>query len=192
MLVLLLGVKVGQGLFGLYLLSLTLTLPLIGPTALSYILHSTPTLPIANLSEFDHANGFSMRFSPSDPSVDGDGFILVTTETTTSSTVYGQAVEPPPYVFEALHSPSWKEVVNRLAMTFIDHISPFMPVVVRGEMDEVGQLALYAMAGVAAARRDCPREIFDCLRYIIMQEIHDRGTFKYLLSSDKIPLVADG
>ncbi|KIR75240.1 hypothetical protein CNBG_9317 [Cryptococcus deuterogattii R265] len=145
-----------------------------GPTALSYILHSTPTLPIANLSEFDHANGFSMRFSPSDPSVDGDGFILVTTETTTSSTVYGQAVEPPPYVFEALHSPSWKEVVNRLAMTFIDHISPFMPVVVRGEMDEVGQLALYAMAGVAAARRDCPREIFDCLRYIIMQEIHDR------------------
>lgn len=133
-----------------------------------------------------------MRFSPSDPSVDGDGFILVTTETTTSSTVYGQAVEPQPYVFEALRSPSWKEVVNRLAMTFIDHISPFMPVVVRGEMDEVGQLALYAMAGVAAARRDCPREIFDCLRYIIMQEILNRGTFKYLLSSDKIPLVADG
>lgn len=145
-----------------------------GATALSYILHSTPTLPVASLSEFDRANGLSMCFSSSDTSMDGDGFMLITTECTTFETIDDQAVEPPPYVFEALHSPSWKEVINRLAMTFIDHISPFIPVVIRTEMGEVGQLVLYAMAGVAAARRDCPKEIFDCLRYIIKQEIHDR------------------
>lgn len=155
---------------------------MIGATALSYILHSTPTLPVASLSEFDRANGLSMCFSLSDSSMDGDGFMLITTECTTFETIDDQAVEPPPYVFEALHSPSWKEVINRLAMTFIDHISPFIPVVIRTEMGEVGQLVLYAMAGVAAARRDCPKEIFDCLRYIIKQEIHDRGMFKYLPS----------
>ncbi|WWC93139.1 uncharacterized protein L201_008106 [Kwoniella dendrophila CBS 6074] len=139
-----------------------------GPTAISYILHSTPTLPVTYLLEYDELSNLSMIISPPES---GDGYILVT-----SPIQAPPSVDPPSHVVEALRSPSWTEVVNRLMETFLVYISPLIPIVTREEMPEVTQTLCHAMAAVAAARRNCPKEIFDCLNYIVTQEMYEQDT----------------
>ncbi|WVQ84270.1 hypothetical protein IAT38_006422 [Cryptococcus sp. DSM 104549] len=139
-----------------------------GPTAMSYILHSTPTLPISYLSDYDTHHCLSMYSTPPDS---GDGFILVATEP-----LAPPSSDPPPHVVEALHSPSWNEVVNRLVETYLVHVSPLIPIVLREEMSEASLLMTHAMAAVAAARKNCPKEIFDCLQYILKQEMYEQDT----------------
>nr|XP_019048188.1 hypothetical protein I302_01953 [Kwoniella bestiolae CBS 10118]OCF27118.1 hypothetical protein I302_01953 [Kwoniella bestiolae CBS 10118] len=140
-----------------------------GPTAISYILHSTPTLPISYLSEYDELNNLSMVVHPPES---GNGYmrIIIPNRPPPDSS------DPPSHVLEALRSPSWTEVVNRLVETFLVHVSPLMPIVTREDMPEVTQTLCHAMAAVAAARRNCPKEIFDCLNYIVTQEMHEQDT----------------
>ncbi|WRT63193.1 uncharacterized protein IL334_000096 [Kwoniella shivajii] len=139
-----------------------------GCTSLSYILHSTPTLPISYLSEYDDLHHLSMQVTPADS---GNGYILVTAPSRPML-----PSEPPAHVIEALNTPSWTEVVNRLVETYLVHISPLIPVVTRQDMPEVTQTLCHAMAAVAAARRNCPKEIFDCLNYIVTQEMYEQDT----------------
>ncbi|KAK8844790.1 hypothetical protein IAR55_006640 [Kwoniella newhampshirensis] len=139
-----------------------------GPTAMSYILHSTPTLPISCLTEYDKHRHISMHITSPDS---GDGFMLVSSETNLSS-----SSEAPSHALEALRSPSWNEVVNRLVETYLVHVSPLMPILLREEMGEASQSMIHAMAAVAAARSNCPKPIFDCLRLIVKQEMHEQDT----------------
>ncbi|WWC67325.1 uncharacterized protein I206_101233 [Kwoniella pini CBS 10737] len=139
-----------------------------GPTAISYILHSTPTLPISYLTEFDEHSNLSMAITPPDT---GNGYMLVTTQNQSPP-----SNDPPSHVIEALRSPSWTEVVNRLVETYLVHISPLLPIVIREDMPEVTQTLCHVMAAVAAARRNCPKEIFDCLNYIATQEMYEQDT----------------
>ncbi|WVQ64297.1 uncharacterized protein L199_002459 [Kwoniella botswanensis] len=140
-----------------------------GPTSISYILHSTPTLPISYLTEYDEHHNLSMIITPPDS---GNGYMQVTTPNRPSP----DSSDPPSHVIEALRSPSWTELVNRLAETFLVHVSPLIPIVTREDMPEVTQTLCHAMAAVAAARRNCPKEIFDCLNYIVTQEMYEQDT----------------
>nr|XP_018266143.1 uncharacterized protein I303_00112 [Kwoniella dejecticola CBS 10117]OBR88301.1 hypothetical protein I303_00112 [Kwoniella dejecticola CBS 10117] len=139
-----------------------------GPTAISYILHSTPTLPISYLTEYDEHNNLTMIMSPPES---GNGYMQVTTQNQNPP-----SADPPSHVIEALNSPSWTEVVNRLVETFLVNVSPFIPIVTRGDMPEITQTLCHVMAAVAAARLNCPKEIFDCLNYIVTQEMYEQDT----------------
>ncbi|ODN73332.1 hypothetical protein, variant [Cryptococcus amylolentus CBS 6039] len=134
-----------------------------GPTAMSYILHSTPTLPISYLREYDQNHSINMHMPFPDS---GDGYIQVT-----SPPLPPSSTDPPPHVMEAFHSPSWNEVVNRLVETYLSHVSPLLPIVVREDIETAEQHLIHAVATVAATRRNCPKEIFDCLKYILKQEM---------------------
>ncbi|WVF66525.1 hypothetical protein IAT40_001265 [Kwoniella sp. CBS 6097] len=134
-----------------------------GPTAMSYILHSTPTLPIAYLTEYDQDHNMSMRISPPNS---GDGHMIITTEVHPLP-----SPDPPVHVIEALHSPSWPELVSRLVETYLAHVSPLIPIVTRSDVGEAHGTLCHAMAAVAAARRNCPKEIFDCLSFVLQQEM---------------------
>ncbi|WVQ94141.1 hypothetical protein IAU59_001219 [Kwoniella sp. CBS 9459] len=139
-----------------------------GPTAMSYIVHSTPTLPIAYLMEYDQDHNWSMRISPPNT---GDGFMMITTEAQPPP-----SPDPPVHVIEALHSPSWPELVSRLVETYLAHVSPLIPIVTRGDVGEAHATLCHAMAAVAAARRNCPKEIFDCLSFVVQQEMLEQDT----------------
>ncbi|WVQ74303.1 hypothetical protein IAR50_003900 [Cryptococcus sp. DSM 104548] len=76
-----------------------------------------------------------------------------------------------PFVTEPFHSPSWNEVVNRLVETYLSHSSPLLPVFVREDMDKAEQHIIHAVAAVAATRRNCPKEIYDWLKFILKQEM---------------------
>lgn len=137
-----------------------------GPTAMSFILHSTPTLPIASLEQYDQTHGYTMYPSPSDSR---DGFILVTVD------AEPEVHDPATPVLQALRSESWNEVVARLVETFLASTSPRIPIVVREEVSEASPLLLHAMAAVAATRRNCPKEIFAALRSIVRKEMLEQG-----------------
>jgi hypothetical protein len=133
---------------------------------MSYILHSTPTLPVASLAEYDRQHGYTMYPSPSDTR---DGFMLVTVDAEPFTH------DPAMPVLQGLRTDSWNEVVTRLAETFLATTSPRIPVVVRDEVSEASPLLLHAMAAVAAARRNCPKEIFEALRSIVRKEMYEQG-----------------
>ncbi|OCF34902.1 hypothetical protein I316_03449 [Kwoniella heveanensis BCC8398] len=137
-----------------------------GPTAMSYILHSTPTLPIAYLTEYDQDHNMSMRISPPNS---GDGYMMITTESHPPP-----SPDPPVHVIEALHSPSWPELVSRLVETYLAHVSPLIPIVTRDDVGQAHATLCHAMAAVAAARRNCPKEIFDCLNFVVQQEVMEQ------------------
>lgn len=134
---------------------------------MSYILHSTPTLPLAFLSTYDEENGLSMHYTPPGSS---DGFMLIAKDSKAP-----QFPSPPVPVMDALSTDSWSEVVSRLVETYFVDISPMIPVVTREDMGDASPTLVHAMAGVAAGRRNCPKEIFDTLRYIIKKHLDEQG-----------------
>ncbi len=100
----------------------------------------------------------------------GDGYILVTNASQTS---HVDSLGVP--VMEALTSESWTEVVSRLVETYLVHVGPMIPIVTREDMSDVTSLLVHAMAAVAAARRNCPKEIFETLRFIVKRDMSEQG-----------------
>ncbi|WWC90207.1 uncharacterized protein L201_005140 [Kwoniella dendrophila CBS 6074] len=139
-----------------------------GPTSTSYILHSMPTLPLSYLTEYDEINGLSIVSLPPESS---DGYILATAVIQPS--IFS---DPPSHVLETTQSPRWTEVVETLVETFLAEISSLIPIVTREDMTRATPILCHAMAAVAAARRGCPKEIFDCLNHILTQEIQEQDT----------------
>lgn len=137
---------------------------------MSYIVHSMPTLPLHLLADFDQSHGISMHRRAESS---GEGYMLVA---------------PPDYSVPPTGVPSpvpdsmrteWNQVVARLVEGFLSHVAALLPVVTREELEVEGvqspQLLRYAMAAVAAARSDCPKEIFDALRHLIKKGLTEEG-----------------
>lgn len=135
-----------------------------GPSSIHYILHSMPTIPLAAVSSFDEKH--NLAISP-DPTSQGDGTILAAFDSAAAD------AGPPLPIPDALRSDSWHEVISRLVETFFSKIAPLLPIVERDEGDEAGDLLRLAMAGVAASRRNCPKEIFETIRQLLKQEMID-------------------
>ncbi|KAK4685961.1 hypothetical protein P7C73_g4178, partial [Tremellales sp. Uapishka_1] len=140
-----------------------------GPTAMSYILHSAPTMPLSFLRDHDHVNGYTLHRSPASSN---DGYILVASAQSGSVPSH----EPPPSVLDALRSDNWTEVVSRLVETYLTHYTPLIPIVNKDDMSGAKQLLLLSMAAVAASRSNCPGEIFETLRFVVRKGLFEQDT----------------
>ncbi|KAL7423626.1 hypothetical protein Q5752_001207 [Cryptotrichosporon argae] len=136
-----------------------------GPTSLSYILHSTPTLPLPFVADWAAATGKTVHVTPAES---GDGYVLCAGD--------GAPPAPRPPFLDVVQSDSWGEVVSRLAETFLVHVGPLVPVVARDDMAAATPGLLHTMAAVAAARTNCPQQIFETLQHLLRKEILDHDT----------------
>ncbi|ORY27489.1 hypothetical protein BCR39DRAFT_538261 [Naematelia encephala] len=137
-----------------------------GPTSLSYILHSAPTVPLSSLAPFASSHGYTIRSQSQ-----GEGFIECSTDARMIA-----IQDPDEPILTALRSSSWGEVVSRLVERFLVDIAPLLPIVTREQVPSAGPTLLHAMAAVASSRRNCPREIFDTLRFILRRDLAEQDT----------------
>lgn len=123
-----------------------------GPTALSYILHSMPSLPLSALTEFD-AEGYSMEASWMD------------VRTPPAAEWHDSRGE------DAVGH--WDRVTDRLLRRY--WAEAVLPIVIPSDLDglESGPLRR-AMAAVAAAR-GAPVVVFDALKALVQRDIEDGG-----------------
>lgn len=141
-----------------------------GPTSLSYILHSTASLPRRSVEEYDIRNHQTWQFT----SNDGDGVIRVCNPPSSSSfkQSHSQAeVSPADSGDHPLTRPVLTAaLISTLVTSYFTHISPLFPIVCKSDFVSGGNpppLLLYAMAGVAACRRGVQPEVFDAIRTVI-------------------------
>ena len=131
-----------------------------GPTSISFLLHSTATIPPHTFDNYDlrHHTAF-------DISSTGDGLIKVY-HPARSSDPNSPSFALPSGVENRLP----QDVIEQLVNSYFQNIAPLFPVVSRVEFLKEGKenpLLVYAVCGVAATRRDVPREVFNSLRTTI-------------------------
>lgn len=142
---------------------------MIGPTSLSYILHSTASLPRHSVEEYDMRNHQTWQFTTDD----GDGIIRVCNPPTSSSFKQGSGyAESSPS-----EGPSQPQkpvltaaLISTLVNSYFTHIAPLFPIVCKKDFVKGGNpppLLLYAMAGVASTRRGVKKEVFNAIRAVI-------------------------
>ncbi|KAJ9119172.1 hypothetical protein QFC22_003664 [Naganishia vaughanmartiniae] len=134
-----------------------------GPTSISFLLHSAPSLPRSTIEEYDLRNHQTWQLTTDD----GDGLIKV--------------FNPPPTAEakEAANSPSQglsgqsvlsSKLISSLINSYFQHVAPLFPIVAKSDFIKGRKpppLLLYAMAGVAATRRGVSRDVFNAIRTII-------------------------
>jgi hypothetical protein len=136
---------------------------------LSYILHSTASLPRQNLQEYDIKNHQTWQFTTDD----GDGIIRVCNPPTSSSFKQGSGyTESSPS--ESSNQPQkpvlTAALISTLVNSYFTHIAPLFPIVNKKEFVKGGNpppLLLYAMAGAASTRRGVKKEVFNAIRAVI-------------------------
>lgn len=135
----------------------------LGPTSISFLLHSAPSLPRSTIEEYDLRNHQTWQLTTDD----GDGLIKV--------------FNPPPTAEakEAANSPSQglsgqsvlsSKLISSLINSYFQHVAPLFPIVAKSDFIKGRKpppLLLYAMAGVAATRRGVSRDVFNAIRTII-------------------------
>ncbi|KAJ9116170.1 hypothetical protein QFC20_000850 [Naganishia adeliensis] len=134
-----------------------------GPTSISFLLHSAPSLPRSTIEEYDLRNHQTWQLTTDD----GDGLIRV--------------FNPPPTseAKEAANSPSQglsgqsvlsSKLISSLINSYFQHVAPLFPIVAKSDFIKGRKpppLLLYALAGVAATRRGVSRDVFNAIRTII-------------------------
>ena len=139
-----------------------------GPTSLSYILHSTASLPRHSVEEYDLRNHQTWQFTTDD----GDGVIRVCNPPTSSSfrqnsgyteSSPSEPGQPPKPILTAA-------LISTLVNSYFTHIAPLFPIVCKKQFVKGGNpppLLLYAMAGAASTRRGVKKEVFNAIRGVI-------------------------
>ena len=128
-----------------------------GPTSISFLLHSTATIPPHTFDNYDLRHHTAFEISSS-----GDGLIKVY-HPPRSSDPNSPSFNIPSGIESRLPS----DIIERLVNSYFQNVAPLFPVVSRVEFLKEGKdspLLLYAICGVAATRRDVPREVFNSLR----------------------------
>lgn len=137
-----------------------------GPTSISFLLHSTAAIPRNIVDSYDLKHHTTWHII----SDEGDGLVSVSNP-------------PPSSSFQTGHTPDQggeggkdskailsAELISSLVNAYFDHINPLLPIVSKLEFCKEHNpppLLLYAMAGVASARRGLPRQVFVAIRTVI-------------------------
>ena len=136
-----------------------------GFTAISYILHSAPTVPLQMLESFDEKHGFTMVIGSG---ATGGDHIAVTAPRPSLLDIDTSLIDP-------LEMDSRSEMITRLVESYVTHVDFLFPIVSVDDSKRCSPGLSHAMAAVAATRRDCPQKVFDALRETVKQEIEDNG-----------------
>ncbi|KAL7412840.1 fungal-specific transcription factor domain-containing protein [Mrakia frigida] len=131
-----------------------------GPTSISFLLHSTATIPPHTFDNYDLRHHTAFEISST-----GDGLIKVYHPPRSSD-----PNSPSFNIPSGIESRLAPDIIERLVNSYFQNVAPLFPVVSRGEFLKEGKespLLLYAICGVAATRRDVPREVFNSLRTTI-------------------------
>ncbi|KAG9027836.1 hypothetical protein FRB95_007346 [Tulasnella sp. JGI-2019a] len=159
---------------------------ILGPTSLSFILHSTPSIPVRAFQNYDARYHQTWEVGKS-----GDGFIKVRDNNSPPSTSQGTGGPHDPSSSNGLFSngvkgagasagsPASEIVLNRdmlatLINDYFREIYPQFPVITEAEFlsnPSPPPVLLYAICSVAAARRSVPKEVFESLRAAVNQII---------------------
>ncbi|KIO32577.1 hypothetical protein M407DRAFT_105584 [Tulasnella calospora MUT 4182] len=132
-----------------------------GPTSLSFIMHSTPSIPVQAFENYDARYQETWEVGKT-----GDGFIQVTDH----SPPQHPATLAKPLEYHRLD----REVLASLINAYFQEVAPQFPVVSEAEFLSTPSpppVLLYAICSVAAGRRGVPREVFDTLRAAVNQVI---------------------
>lgn len=133
-----------------------------GPTSLSFILHSTPSIPVRAFENYDARYHQTWEVGKS-----GDGFIQVSDHSPPIGTA---SLTKNPLEYNRLD----REVLASLINSYFNEIAPQFPIVSEAEFLSTSSpppVLLYAICSVAAARRGVPKEVFDSLRMAVNQII---------------------
>ncbi|CED82542.1 Zn(2)-C6 fungal-type DNA-binding domain [Phaffia rhodozyma] len=140
-----------------------------GPTSVPFLLHSSASLPAGSFSEYDLKHHTFYEIG-----AEGDGLIKVYDPSSEENGDHlaGLAGKQPCSRFgdNGGASKLTPAVFESLLNIYFTTISPLFPVITKHEFLDLPSpppLLLYAICGVAATRRDIPREIFQELRKII-------------------------
>lgn len=143
-----------------------------GPTSISFLLHSTASLPSTATETYDlkHHNSWEVT-------ADGNGVIRVNapprddipngaSTPPASSTNHDTSKE-----HSLLNKPVLSaQLVSNLVNSYFEHMSPMFPIVSRADFTRTpnpSPFLLYAICGIAATRRNVPREVFSAVRGMI-------------------------
>ncbi|KAJ9110107.1 hypothetical protein QFC19_001778 [Naganishia cerealis] len=134
-----------------------------GPTSISFLLHSAPSLPRSTIEEYDLRNHQTWQLTTDD----GDGLIRVFNPPPTA-----EAKETANSPSQGLsgHSVLSSKLISSLINSYFQHVAPLFPIVAKSDFIKGRKpppLLLYAMAGVAATRRGVSRDVFNAIRTII-------------------------
>ncbi|KDQ18055.1 hypothetical protein BOTBODRAFT_155106 [Botryobasidium botryosum FD-172 SS1] len=124
-----------------------------GPTSLSYIMHSTPSVPTRAFESYDLRYRQTWEVGKS-----GDGFIQIHEPSPSSAPL----TMPKP-----VETRMERGVMEKLVNSYFKNIAPLFPVVTAAEFlasPSPPPVLLYAICCVAAAARDVPQRVFEALR----------------------------
>ena len=142
-----------------------------GPTSISFLLHSTASLPSTATETFDlkHHNSWEVT-------ADGNGVIRVNAPPRDDvingvSTPPGSTNHDSTKEHSLLNKPVLSaQLVSMLVNSYFEHMSPMFPIVSRADFTRTpnpSPFLLYAICGIASTRRNVPREVFSAVRGMI-------------------------
>lgn len=139
---------------------------MVGATSLSHLLHSTSTLPVEHLQQYDskYCQSFEVKST-------GDGFIQVANNPKApfdSSSGYNNGLEPP------VGLPA--ELVEQLVNRYFETTAVRFPVVTRTDFlaaTTLSPLLLYTICGVAALAHDIPSHVLRTVKILIAHALKD-------------------
>ncbi|KAG8883115.1 hypothetical protein FRB97_007252 [Tulasnella sp. 331] len=158
--------------------SMTKDVKILGPTSLSFILHSTPSIPVRTFQNYDARYHQTWEVGKS-----GDGFIKVRDNTSPPSSSHGvdkdgsgvmKGGNPSTSSQAVADFPLSRDMLATLINDYFREIYPQFPVITEAEFlsnPSPPPVLLYAICSVAAARRSVPKEVFESLRAAVNQII---------------------
>ncbi|KAG9017187.1 hypothetical protein FRB90_001453, partial [Tulasnella sp. 427] len=133
----------------------------LGPTSLSFIMHSTPSIPVKAFENYDARYQETWEVSKT-----GDGFIQVTDHSPPQHpATLGKALDP---------NRLGRDVLTSMINAYFHEVAPQFPILSGTEFianSSLPPVLLYSVCSVAAARRGVNRETFEELRAAVNQVI---------------------
>ncbi|KAK1922920.1 hypothetical protein DB88DRAFT_511496 [Papiliotrema laurentii] len=136
-----------------------------GATSLNYILHSAPSLPLYLAKEYGATHGISLHRRTNGP---GAGFISIERDKADDEEASRSTF------LHMIRSSAWALTVQKLVEAYFVETAPLLPIVDgRHDFDGEDNLGLleHAMALVASTGKDCPKDVFDALRWTVNTEV---------------------
>jgi hypothetical protein len=141
----------------------------LGATSLNYILHSAPSLPLYLAKEYGATHGISLHRRTNRP---GAGFISIERDKADDEEASRSTF------LHMIRSSAWALTVQKLVEAYFVETAPLLPIVDgRHDFDGEDNLGLleHAMALVASTGKDCPKDVFDALRWTVNTEVERQG-----------------
>jgi hypothetical protein len=126
-----------------------------GPTSLSFLVHSTATIPVRTMESYDTRYGQTWQVGAS-----GEGFIQVLEPSTPNQAVSAPLPKPLEHRIE-------RETLQNLVNAYFREVAPTFCVITRDEFirsPAPPPVLLYSMCVVAACSRRVERGVFEALR----------------------------